>query len=106
MARWMVCSTPDCAELHQGNGKCPDCRHESEKRRGTASQRGYGSTHRKAGDEAIAGATHCTHCGQPFTDGNPVQRGHKVPIRDGGTTADGYEPHCRRCNLGWTRTGL
>lgn len=104
--RWTVCSEPDCAVIHQGSGRCPDCRRAQEKQRGTASQRGYGSAHRRAGDAAIAGKTRCEHCDQPFTPDNPAQRGHRVAIREGGTPADGYVAHCRRCNLGWATTGL
>lgn len=107
--RTRVCSTPDCPVLYRDttkSGKCPEHRTGESQRRGSSTARGYGYEHRKAGDEALRGATHCTECGEPFTDDNPAQRGHKVAIRNGGTAADGYVAHCRRCNLAWLRTGL
>lgn len=41
MSRWVVCAEPDCPELHQGSGRCPDCRAAADKRRGTPKERGY-----------------------------------------------------------------
>ena len=40
-----VCSTTGCPNLVE-RGRCPDCVAAAEARRGTAAQRGYGSTHR------------------------------------------------------------
>jgi hypothetical protein len=109
MIRWRVCSLPGCPTQFQDrtkSGRCPAHRTEFEQQRGSSTARGYGQEHRTAGNAAIEGATHCTNCGQPFTANNPAQRGHKIAIRNGGTAADGYEPHCRACNLAWQRTGL
>ncbi len=41
-----VCSMPGCPEYTHG-GRCADCRAKAEQQRGTASQRGYGSRHRR-----------------------------------------------------------
>ena len=99
-----VCSTPGCPTLHNHtSGKCTACRREYETARGTATERGYGHEHRTLGDAAIRSATTCETCGSPFTTDNPVTRGHRVDIRNGGTSADGYFPQCRRCNYGWRR---
>lgn len=40
-----VCSVPSCPELCSG-GRCDAHKREAEQRRGSASQRGYGSRHR------------------------------------------------------------
>lgn len=106
MSRWRVCSAVDCPVLHQGGGKCPDCRAESEKVRGSRHQRGYGYAHVVAGNAALAGVTECAVCGSTFSEENPATRGHKVAIRNGGTPADGYQAECQRCNYGWSSTGL
>lgn len=46
MARALkVCSTPGCPELVPA-GRCPTCQAAAERRRGTATQRGYGHRHR------------------------------------------------------------
>lgn len=104
MPRWSVCSTPDCPELHQGSGKCDDCRRAAEKQRPNRHQRGYDSHYVKVRDAAVEGATHCETCGQAFTQTNPATGGHRIDVRAGGTTDDGIFPQCRRCNLGWRRT--
>lgn len=40
-----VCPTPSCPNLTAG-GRCEDCAKAAEVRRGTATERGYGSRHR------------------------------------------------------------
>lgn len=40
-----VCSTPSCPNLVTA-GRCDDCKRAAEARRGTATERGYGSEHR------------------------------------------------------------
>lgn len=75
--------------------------------RGTTTERGYGWSHQQQlEDPEYLAATHCTNCGDPFTEDNPKQGGHVVPIREGGQGGDPVAPHCRRCNAGWRRTGL
>jgi 5-methylcytosine-specific restriction protein A len=45
MARALrVCSRPGCPNLCEG-GRCPSCRAEAERARGSAAQRGYGHEH-------------------------------------------------------------
>ena len=41
----MVCSTPGCPEYTRG-GRCADCQTKAEQRRGSSTERGYGSRHR------------------------------------------------------------
>ncbi|MGN7137245.1 holin [Streptomyces pseudogriseolus] len=41
-----ICTTPGCPEYTNG-GRCTSCRAQAEARRGTATQRGYGTSHRR-----------------------------------------------------------
>lgn len=95
------CATPGCDQVVAKGTRCQECSAKAEQARGSRHERGYGNQHYRDGDRAIAGATHCLTCGQPFTADNPVTRGHRKDIRAGGTTDDGYLPQCRRCNYGW-----
>jgi hypothetical protein len=105
VSRWVVCSDPDCPELHQGPGRCPECRAAHEKQRPSKRERGYDLTYERAArDPTYRAATHCVTCGQPFTPDNPKTRGHSIAIRDGGEGSP-ILPECRRCNYGWRRTG-
>ncbi len=47
-----VCSTRECPTL-VATGRCAACRAAAEARRGTASQRGYGSRHRRGFRRAV-----------------------------------------------------
>jgi hypothetical protein len=38
---------PSCSRLHRGRGRCPACRREHERARGSAHRRGYDSQHQK-----------------------------------------------------------
>lgn len=47
----------------------------------------------------LTGATHCAVCGRSFTNDNPMERGHIIPLEAGGTNApSNYRAECRRCN--------
>jgi hypothetical protein len=105
--RYRVCAEPGCPNYTDGHTRCADCRSAHEQARGTRTARGYGPDHQAAKRQLQAeGHTHCTRCHQPFTPANPMDTGHLVPIRDGGTAADGVAPHCASCNRGWRATGL
>lgn len=100
-----VCAEPSCPELTNGT-RCVKHERARDKARGTRQERGYDKAFERAKrDPAYVTAAHCTNCGQPFTDTNPKTAGHSTAIRDGGTGST-IEPHCRRCNYGWRRTGL
>lgn len=99
-----VCPEVGCPALTDG-GRCVDHRRQYEKQRGRRQERGYDSQHDRARRAALANATRCTTCHEPFTADNPATAGHAKAIRDGGTTADGIHAECRRCNYGWRRTG-
>jgi hypothetical protein len=75
----------------------------ADRARGNPEARGYDREYRAARDRAKVGATHCVTCGEAFTEDNPATGGHVKAIRDGGTTADGIEAQCRRCNYGWRK---
>lgn len=47
-----VCTTKGCLSLVP-HGRCDDCKRKSEAQRGSASQRGYGSHHRRAFRRAV-----------------------------------------------------
>lgn len=100
---WRACSTPGCGELHEGTGRCPACRREADARRGTRQSRGYDADYDRARAAAVAVATVCVTCKEPFAEDNPATGGHVKAVREGGTTADGIEAECRRCNYGWRR---
>lgn len=79
--------------------RCDDCTP-------TTTERGYGWRHQQAlTDPEYLAATHCAHCSEPFTEGNPKQGGHPDALRHGGASG-AVVAHCRRCNAGWRRTGL
>jgi hypothetical protein len=96
----------DCDRLtDRPDSRCPACATRYELRRGRRQQRGYDTEYEHERARALARATHCHTCGQPFTADNPVTGGHRIARRHGGTTADGIKPECRRCNYGWERSG-
>lgn len=100
-----VCSTPGCPTL-VSKGKCGDCRREAEQARGSRQARGYDRDYeQQLRSPDYVNATHCAECGRPFTKDNPKTGGHSVALRRGGKGSK-ILPHCRRCNYGWSRTGL
>lgn len=72
-----VCSTPGCPEYTEG-GKCAGCKGDAERRRGTSTQRGYGSAHRRRFRAAVLDRDpECTVCGQApsrHADHHPLSR--------------------------------
>lgn len=100
-----VCSVPGCPNL-QPEARCLEHRRAYERGRGTRQQRGYDAAFEQAKRlPEYVNATRCAECGEPFTEDNPKTGGHSVAIRDGGKGSK-IVPHCRRCNYGWTRTGI
>src|SRR4051794_23156506 len=104
-----VCRTPGCAEVTDSTF-CAEHALENARnqksRRGTTTQQGYGWNYQKERKRALANQSYCAVCGEPFTTSNPATGGHRRALRNGGTTSDGIEAQCRRCNYGWRRTGL
>lgn len=87
------------------DSRCYNCAQQRELNRGRRQQRGYDNAYVQERARVLATATHCAHCGDPFTHNNPATGGHRKAIRHGGTTSDGIRPECRRCNYGWETTG-
>lgn len=93
----------DCGRPGNKGSRCPAC----EQRKRAAHDAAYGPDYQRARAEAVANAgERCPNCGQPYTESNPPTGGHRVPVREGGTTQDGVVAQCRRCNYGWKKTGL
>ncbi|GGP98322.1 5-methylcytosine-specific restriction protein A [Actinomadura coerulea] len=71
------CPTPGCPELTRG-GRCEDCKHEADQRRGSSSERGYGRRHRERfRTRVLAKHPVCQVCRQaPATeaDHHPIDR--------------------------------
>lgn len=96
----------DCSAITgRADSRCDGCARQRELRRGRRQQRGLDAAYDRARTAALASATVCVTCGEPFTAANPATGGHVVARRHGGTTADGIVAECRRCNYGWERTG-
>jgi hypothetical protein len=100
-----VCLESGCPTLTRGT-RCRDHERAKDKARGTRQERGYDATFEaQLKAPGYVNATHCAECGGPFTQDNPKTGGHSVAIRNGGRGSR-ILPHCRRCNYGWSRTGL
>ncbi len=93
----------DCGRPGTKGSRCPACKAARDQKHGEA----YGGAYTRERDRAVqAAGTHCPRCGRPYTADNPATGGHRVPVREGGSTEDGIEAQCRDCNYGWRRTGL
>lgn len=82
---WSVCSTPGCAALTSG-GRCDACKREAEKRRGSASRRGYGHEHETRFRKGVlARDPVCTMpgCTEPSTDADHYPLDRKELVRRG-----------------------
>ena len=99
-----VCPTPGCFMLVE-SGRCPSCRGEAERRRGTRQARGYGKQHDQARAKLLrtwTPGTPCPKCNVPQWDPAVLDAGHSVDLRTNpDAVADQLE--CRRCNRGWRR---
>lgn len=100
-----VCSTKGCPEITSG-GRCPHCDREADKRRGTATERGYtGRGHRIGFRRAVlrrdptcvctdTSHNHPVPCGQPSTDADH----HPLSKRE--LVARGLDPNDPRYGRG------
>jgi 5-methylcytosine-specific restriction protein A len=73
---WSICSTPGCGQATRG-GRCDDCAHAADLARGTASQRGYSSAHRRFREAVLAADPICVQCqvrASTVADHYPVSR--------------------------------
>lgn len=91
MARWSVCSKPGCPTVHEGSGRCPECKAADNAARGTFRQRGYRSGHNKFRAGVLAkngGMCACDGCTAPSNR-------HVGPCLNRANTADHW-PLSRR----------
>lgn len=100
-----VCAEPNCPAL-TASTRCNEHTRAKDKARGTRQERGYDAEYeRQLKSPDYVAATHCSECGERFTQDNPKTGGHSVALRNGGKGSK-ILPHCRRCNYGWERSGL
>jgi 5-methylcytosine-specific restriction endonuclease McrA len=86
---------PRCGAMGGKQGRCPTCKRERERARGSAYRRGYDKAHQRLRRLAIAQHPYCTDCG---TNAD-LCADHVVPLSRGGTnTLSNYAVRCRRCN--------
>lgn len=65
--------------------------------RGTPTQRGYGTSYRRARQALLAAATQCHWCGAEFTPANRPTADHDPPLARGGDHTR-MVAACARCN--------
>lgn len=73
-----VCSQPGCPELTD-TGRCPWCRRQADRARGTRQARGYDRHHDRARRRAVSAATPqtpCARCHHPLGDTRPAHLDH------------------------------
>jgi hypothetical protein len=93
----------DCRTLTTNGSRCPTCTaarsRVRDQQRGTTTQRGLGWDHQKAAALILDGAEVCGRCGQPGTDTDPLEAGHRTARANGGTNdLSNYRPEHRSCN--------
>lgn len=74
----------DCGRLTNTGSRCPRCQatknRERDQQRGTTTQRGYGTAHRKLREQVRpqveAGHATCWRCGDPINPREPWDLGH------------------------------
>lgn len=100
-----VCLEDGCPKLTRST-RCHDHERAKDKARGSAASRGYDYDYEQAKLlPEYVNATHCDACDEQFTAENPKTGGHLVALRNGGKGSQ-IVPHCRRCNYGWSKSGL
>lgn len=82
-----ICTTPGCPEYTNG-GRCTDCRAQAEAQRGTSTQRGYGTRHRRVFRTAVLARDPFCVCTEPG-------HGHAQPCGEASRHAD-HHPRSRR----------
>lgn len=111
---WRVCSTPKCGEIHEGTGRCPDCRHLADASRPSGAAK-YGKAHRTRFRPGVLQANRETNGGlcvglddQPCTE--PATVADHWPLDRDELTARGLDPDdpqhgralCARHHNVWT----
>ena len=89
----------DCRTLTTNGSRCPTCTAAKSRARGTTTQRGLGWDHQQAAAQILNGAELCAHCGQPGTEADPLEAGHRTARANGGSNdITNYQPEHRSCN--------
>lgn len=116
---WRVCSTPGCGKLHEGTGKCPDCRTLADKTRTSGKYTGTAG-HSRFREDVLALNPRCVcpgdcgrhtgWCGQPATvaDHYPIERADMITLgRDPNdpTNGRGLCHPCHSAHTARTRPG-
>ena len=94
-----VCNESGCPNFTEGHAKCDDCRHATDKARGTRQARGYDASYqRELAALKATNPTHCETCGKPFGPDRVLTGGHVK--RDGQRTNEPLRAECAPCNYG------
>jgi 5-methylcytosine-specific restriction enzyme A len=84
-----------CGQLVPSNQRrCKECQRLQDARRGTTSQRGYGSKHQRRARQAIGAHPWCEECGATTN----LTTDHLTPLAQGGDPLGPLRVLCRRCN--------
>lgn len=97
-----MCTQDGCPELHQGSGRCPECRRSSDLARGSAAERGYKSKGHKTFRAAVLQrdpiCVLCLLAASTVADHYPLSRRELVDAqRDPNDPAAG-RGLCKRCH--------
>ena len=92
----------DCGRLTDTN-RCPDHQRQQQRaidaRRGSPTERGYGTPWRRARKAVLRLIPYCVDCGHEGSADNPLTVDHIVPLSRGGThDDDNLTTRCRRHN--------
>ena len=88
-----------CGALVPSGSRCPRCQSAWEARRGTTTQRGYGTAWQKMSARVVAEERACRVCGTTGTPDNPLTADHIVPkTAGGGDGRTNAQCLCRRHN--------
>jgi hypothetical protein len=99
-----VCAQPGCPTL-TASRRCPDHQRKTEQARGSRQQRGYDAEHDRIRTALLARfqpGTLCPKCGQPMLNGQKLDAGHSVDLRDDPNAKADQLEHAG-CNRGWRR---
>jgi 5-methylcytosine-specific restriction enzyme A len=97
---------PGCHGRFPKPGRCTDCKRQTNRERGTTTQRGLGSDHQRIRLQVLAEETVCWICGKPGTANDPLTADHVVPrIAGGRNTRSNYRAAHSSCNSRRGNTG-
>ncbi len=78
---------------------CGECKRANERRRGTTTERGYGTAWQRKSQRLTRRVGRCERCGIEHTAANPLTLDHLTAKANGGTDHDtNLSVICRRCN--------